>query len=81
VKFAPAGTFSATGPDMTVLTAQRLLMADSVAGYCTYDGKAFVKSGGVSGNFQVTAGGSNYTSGATAAISGGSGSAPRRASR
>lgn len=74
VKFAPAFSFSATGPDMTVLNAQRFLFADSVAGYASYDGSVFVKQGTVSPNFAITAGGSGYTSGATATITGGSGS-------
>jgi len=73
VKFANAGTFSAT-PDVTNWSLQRMLIADSVAGYCTYDTVAFVKLGGVSPNITVTAGGSGYSSGATAASSGGSGS-------
>lgn len=73
VKFANAGTFSTT-PDVTNWQLQRILIADGTAGYCTYDTTAFVQAGGVSPNIQVTAGGSGYTSGATAASSGGSGS-------
>lgn len=73
IKFANAGTFS-TDPDVTNWETQRALIADSIAGYCTYDGTAFVQYGGVSPNIEVTAGGSGYTGGATAAISGGTGS-------
>lgn len=73
-QFAPPGTFSPTGPDMTTYNAQRLLIADAQSGYSTYDGSAFVKPGGVSPNFAITNGGSGYTSGANVAISGGSGS-------
>lgn len=73
VKFADAATFSTT-PDVTQWGTQRLLIADATAGYCTYDTIAFVQYGGVSPNIAVTAGGSGYTSGATVAITGGSGS-------
>ena len=72
-KFANAGTFSST-PDVTQWGTQRLLIADSIAGYCTYDGTVFVEAGGVSPNIEVTAGGSGYTGGASVTISGGSGS-------
>lgn len=60
--------------DVTVWNSQRILIADTNLGYCTWDGTAFVQQGGVSPNIQVTAGGSGYVNGATAAISGGSGS-------
>lgn len=73
LKFANSGTFSTT-PDVTNWELQRILIADSTAGYCTYDTTAFVQQGGVSPNITVTAGGSGYTSGATAASSGGTGS-------
>lgn len=69
-----AGTFSKTGGDVANWNGQRILIADSVSGYATWDGTLFVRSGSVSPNFQVTAGGSLYASGATAAITGGSGS-------
>lgn len=72
-KFANAGTFS-PHPDMTVWDLSRILIADPVNGYSTWDGTVFVSGGGVSPNIQVTAGGSGYTGGATVAISGGSGS-------
>ena len=71
--FAPAGTFMPTGGDLTTLNAQRFLIADTQAGYCTWDGSVFVQPGGVSPNFAVTNIGSGYTNGATAAITGGSG--------
>lgn len=73
VKFANAGTFS-TSPDVTQWGSSRILIADLTSGYATYDTVVFSKSGGVSPNIEVTAGGSGYTGGATAAISGGSGS-------
>lgn len=73
VKFANAGTFSNT-PAVTQWGTQRILVADSKAGYYTYDGTAGVGTGGVSPNIEVTAGGSGYAAGATVAISGGSGS-------
>lgn len=73
VKFANSGTFS-TSPDVTRWGTQRILIADSSAGYYTYDSVCSVGSGGVSPNIQVTAGGSGYSSGATAASSGGTGS-------
>ncbi len=73
VNIAPNGTFSTT-PDMTQWKSERILIADATAGYCEWDGTVFVKGGGVSPVFVVTAGGSGYTSGATAAITGGSGS-------
>lgn len=72
-KFANSATFS-TAPDMTVWNLSRILITDATAGYCTWDGTTFVQYGGVSPNLQVTAGGSGYSSGATVAISGGSGS-------
>lgn len=73
VKFADAGTFSLT-PDTTQWGTERILIADSKAGYYTYDGTVAVGVGGISPNIQVTAGGTGYTSGATVGFSGGSGS-------
>lgn len=70
-QFATAGTFSAT-PDATQWQSARVLIADSVAGYCTWDGQAFVKPGGVSPVFTITNGGSGYVT-PTVTISGGSG--------
>ena len=72
-KFANSGTFG-QAPDMTQWQSQRILIADATAGYSTWDGTAFVKSGGVSPNIAVTNGGSGYTTGANVAITGGSGS-------
>lgn len=71
-KFADTGTFSSS-PDMTVWNLTRILIADPTAGYCTWDGTTFVKYGGISPNITVTNGGSGYTTGATVAITGGSG--------
>lgn len=59
-QFAPDGTFS-TAPDCTTWQAARILINDSVAGYCTWDGTLFVAAGGVSPNIEVTAGGANYS--------------------
>jgi len=70
--FAPPGTF--TNPDCTTWQAARILINDPTAGYCTWDGTAFVKSGGVSPVFNVTNGGSGYSSAPPVTISGGSGS-------
>jgi hypothetical protein len=69
---AAAGTFSA--PDVTVWQSSVLLIADPTAGYSGWNGTTLSKPGGVSLNLLVTAGGSGYTAGATAVISGGSGS-------
>lgn len=72
VQFATNGTFS-SAPDMTVWSSQRILIADPVAGYCTWDGHTFVVSGGVSPNIVITNGGSGYGSPPSVVISGGSG--------
>lgn len=72
-KIANSGTFS-TNPDCTQWGTQRILVADSLAGYWTWDTHTSAGVGGVSPNIEVTAGGSGYTGGATVAISGGSGS-------
>lgn len=70
---AGAGTFSA--PDVTTYASQRILIADPTAGYSTWDGTAFVKSGGLSPNIQVTNGGTTaYTSPPAVGFTGGSGS-------
>lgn len=71
-QFAPNSTFSA--PDLCVYRANRILIADPTAGYCTWDGTAFVMQGGVSPNLTLTNGGSSYTSAPTWTITGGSGS-------
>jgi hypothetical protein len=71
--FAPDGTFSMS-PDVTTWEASRLLIADSIAGYSTFDGTLYVAQGGVSPNITVTAGGSGYGTPPTVTISGGTGS-------
>ena len=70
--FAPDGTYSSQ-PDVTTWQASRLLIADSKAGYSTFDGTLMVGQGGVSPNITVTAGGSGYGSAPSVTISGGSG--------
>lgn len=70
--FAPDGTFSPY-PDATTWQASRLLIADSIAGYSTFDGTLYVGQGGVSPNITVTNGGSGYSSAPAVTISGGSG--------
>src|SRR5258708_3668917 len=40
-KFAPAGTVSTAGGQVTSLNAQRLLIADSPAGYCSWGRHGF----------------------------------------
>lgn len=69
---APAGTFS--DPDMTVYASERILIIDPTAGYCTWDGTVFTRSGGVSPNVTVTAGGTGYSTAPTVTITGGTGS-------
>jgi hypothetical protein len=73
VNFAAAGTFTAT-PDLTQWQDQRILIADSQAGYCTYDGTLFIKEGNVSPNFVIQQGGVGYASAPTVSINGGTGS-------
>ncbi len=70
--FALDGTFSPQ-PDVTTWQATRLLIADPIAGYSTFDGFAFAGQGGVSPNIVVTNGGSGYSSAPSVTISGGSG--------
>ena len=71
--FAPDGTYS-PHPDVTTWQASRLLIADPVAGYGTFDGTLLVGQGGVSPNITVTNGGSGYGTPPPVTISGGSGS-------
>jgi hypothetical protein len=71
VMFAPPGTFSA--PDITIYRADRILIADPTAGYCTWDTVVFVVQGDVSPNLTLQASGSLYTSPPTFTITGGSG--------
>lgn len=59
-QFAPDGTFS-SAPDVTTWQGQRILINDSLAGYCTWDGTLFVEQGMMSPNITVTAGGQNYS--------------------
>ena len=73
VNFAVMGTFSPQ-PDMTVWASQRILIADPMSGYCTWDGNTFVQVGGVSPNIVVTNGGSGYGAPPSVTITGGSGS-------
>jgi hypothetical protein len=40
IEFAPPGTFSTT-PDMTTFSDEMILIADPLAGYCTWDGTTF----------------------------------------
>lgn len=70
---APAATFS-TSPDATVFGSARLLIMDSTAGYATWDGTLFVKSGGLSPNINVTAPGTGYSNSFAVTFSGGHGS-------
>lgn len=73
VEFAPAGTFSLK-PDVTNWNGQRILITDSQAGYCTWDGTTFIKSGNLSPNFVIKNGGSGYTSAPTVTLTTVSGS-------
>jgi hypothetical protein len=70
-QFAPDGTFS--NPDVTTWQAQRVLINDPTAGYCTFDGTIFVRQGNVSPVFAISNGGSGYSSAPSVTISGGSG--------
>ena len=70
--FAPDGTYTPF-PDVTTWQASRLLIADPIAGYGTFDGTIVVGQGGVSPNITVTNGGSGYGSPPSVTISGGSG--------
>ena len=70
--FAPDGTYS-PHPDVTTWQASRLLIADPIAGYGTFDGTIVVGQGGVSPNITVTHGGSGYSTPPSVTISGGSG--------
>ncbi len=72
VLFAPDNTFG--NPDMTVYASERILIMDPVSGYSTWDGTVFVRSGGLSPNIQLSAGGSGFTVAPPITFSGGSGS-------
>lgn len=67
VQFAPPGTFSLK-PDVTNWNGLRILITDSQAGYCTWDGTTFIKSGNISPNFVIKNGGSGYTSAPTVTL-------------
>jgi len=67
-----SATFSNT-PDMTVFSSQRILIMDPTAGYVTWDGTLFVKSGGISPNIVVTNGGSGYSAAPAVSFTGGAG--------
>jgi len=71
--FAAAATFSAL-PDMALFASSRILIMDATGGYATWDGTLFVKSGGLSPNINVTAGGTGYSSPPSVTFSGGAGS-------
>lgn len=73
VNFAVAGTFTPT-PDLTQWEDQRILIADTQAGYCTYDGTLFIAEGGVSPNITITQEGIGYDTAPSVTISGGTGS-------
>jgi hypothetical protein len=70
--FAASGTFS-TAPDVTTWQASRVLINDSIAGYCTFDGTIFIQQGSVSANIVVTGGGGPYAVVPSVTITGGSG--------
>jgi hypothetical protein len=72
VNFALAGTF--TNPDMAQWASDRIVIADPSAQYCQYDGTVFNRAGSVSPHIVITNGGSGYSLGTTATITGGSGS-------
>jgi len=66
------GTFS-SAPDVTQWQSARVLIADPIAGYCTWDGTVFTKAGGVAPTVTVTNGGVGYGSVPSVSIAGGSG--------
>ena len=72
-QIAGPGTFS-SAPDVTQWQSARILIADPVAGYATWDGTTFTKSGGVAPTVTITNAGVGYTGTPTVAITGGSGS-------
>ncbi len=67
------GTFSSQ-PDVTQWQNTRILIADPIAGYATWDGTVLTKSGSVAPTVTVTNGGVGYGSVPTVAITGGHGS-------
>lgn len=66
IHFAPASTFS-LAPDVTNWNGTRILITDATAGYCTWDGTIFIKSGNVSPNFVIKNGGM-YTTAPTVTL-------------
>jgi hypothetical protein len=69
----PPGTFSSS-PDVTQWQSSRILIADPIAGYATWDGTTFTKSGGIAPTVTITNAGAGYVSTPTVAITGGHGS-------
>jgi hypothetical protein len=66
---APAGTFTTTdGINVSQWKNERLLIADPVKGYFTWDGKDLISVGAV-GNIGIVSGGSGYTSAPAVVIS------------
>ena len=66
---APAGTFTTTnGINVSQWKNERLLIADPVKGYFTWDGKDLINVGAV-GNIGIVSGGSGYTSAPAVVIS------------
>lgn len=64
-------------PDMTQWEDQRILIFDTVKGYCTWDGTLFVAEGNASPNFVLQSGGEGYDSAPAvtiATVAGGAGS-------
>ncbi len=71
---APAGTFQTSSIGMSQYGNQYIiLVADQENGYFLWDTVNFYQSGSLSPEVIITAGGSGYTDGATAVISGGAG--------
>jgi hypothetical protein len=66
---APAGTFTNTGGiNISQWKNERVLIADPVKGYSTWDGKDLISVGAV-GNIGIVSGGSGYTSAPAVVIS------------
>ena len=66
-----AGTGTFSNPDVSVwnsVAISVLVIADPVAGYCSWNGTTLSKAGSLSPAFNVIAGGTGYNLGATAAI-------------
>src|SRR3974390_1413134 len=52
-QFAADGTFS-QAPDCTTYQGERILINDSLSGYCSWDGMTFYRQGTLSANIVVT---------------------------